>query len=69
MTKVSDDQFNHLDFMWAIDAYTLVYKDVISTISNLTRTSQSQSIKLDEEDGSHTLSTPSDVEFEVKLVD
>lgn len=54
--------------MWAIDAYTLVYKDVISTISNLTTTSHGQSIKLDEEDGSPTLSTPSDIKFGVELV-
>ncbi|KAG8336165.1 hypothetical protein J6590_050365 [Homalodisca vitripennis] len=31
--KVANDQFNHIDFMWAIDAKTLIYDDVISTFN------------------------------------
>uniref|UniRef100_A0A1B6M7U3 Lipase n=1 Tax=Graphocephala atropunctata TaxID=36148 RepID=A0A1B6M7U3_9HEMI len=38
VTQVPDDQFNHLDFMWAVDAKTLIYNDIISTLYNLTTT-------------------------------
>ncbi|KAG8336164.1 hypothetical protein J6590_050364 [Homalodisca vitripennis] len=36
VTPVPDDQFNHLDFMWSVDARTLLYNDIISTLHNLT---------------------------------
>lgn len=33
--KVPYDKFNHFDFMWAIDAKTLLYDDVITSLTSL----------------------------------
>jgi len=35
VNKVADEDFNHLDFMWADDAKTLLYDDIISKLKTI----------------------------------
>lgn len=36
MYRINDPHFNHLDFLWAIDARKLVYNQVLALVNEYT---------------------------------